>query len=41
MRITDAGRTSTTCRSGGGLVACVKFIDDVVLEFVLLSFKER
>jgi hypothetical protein len=40
MRITDAGRTSTTCRSGG-LVACVKFIDDVVLEFVLLSFKER
>lgn len=26
---------------GGGLVACVKFIDDVVLEFVLLSFKER
>jgi len=25
----------------GGLVACVKSIDDVVLEFVLLSFKER
>ena len=25
----------------GGLVAYVKFIEDVVLEFVLLSFKER
>ena len=25
----------------GGLVAYVKFIDNVVLEFVLLSFKER